>query len=486
MDSENSQQFLDISGDGGLLKKVLKEGTGDVPKEGDEIRAHYTGKLDDGSVFDSSVSRGKEFKFTLGRRNVIKGWDVGFATMRAGEKAVLKCRADYAYGDSPPGSTIPPNATLTFDVELLGFGPKKKEKYQMSEEEKLNEANTLKEAGTVAFKDGRFEEAGIKYLDAVNMLEGFTDQDALLISCQLNSAQAHINCKQYPTAITSATAVLSKDPNNVKALYRRAVAYNHTGRPEEAIEDLKIALELDPENKPVKVELQKARKQIQDAKAKAKAAYGNVFSRVSMYDDKPLPIVPGLAHNNPKVFFDITIGGQAKGRIVMTLYADVTPKTAENFRQLCTGESERRASTGQKLHYKGSLFHRVISDFMIQGGDFTRGDGTGGESIYGEKFADENFKMKHTEPGLLSMANAGPGTNGSQFFITCTATPHLDGKHVVFGRVIEGMEIVRMIENSVANDSNRPLSDIVIADCGMVTAEEKPSSTEGKEETSEN
>jgi cyclophilin family peptidyl-prolyl cis-trans isomerase len=159
----------------------------------------------------------------------------------------------------------------------------------------------------------------------------------------------------------------------------------------------------------------------------------------------------------------------------MLLYADTTPRTAENFRQLCTGESTRTASTGQKLHYKGSLFHRVIPNFMIQGGDFTRGDGTGGESIYGEKFADENFLVKHTEAGLLSMANAGPGTNGSQFFITSKATPHLDGKHVVFGRVIEGIEVFRLIEGTPTNAGDRPTADCVISDCGVLQ-EEKESS----------
>lgn len=144
-----------------------------------------------------------------------------------------------------------------------------------------------------------------------------------------------------------------------------------------------------------------------------------------VYDDKEVPIIPGASTKNPKVFFDITIGGEYIGRLVMLLYADTTPKTAENFRALCTGEkgflpnsSSSTDSTSQvALHYKGSTFHRVIKGFMIQGGDFTRGDGTGGVSIYGEKFADENFKVKHTQPGLLSMANAGPGTNGSQVCI---------------------------------------------------------------------
>merc|ERR1712065_28797 len=169
--------------------------------------------------------------------------------------------------------------------------------------------------------------------------------------------------------------------------------------------------------------------------------------------------------SNPSVFFDITIGGAPAGRIVMQLFADVAPKTAENFRALCTGEKGVGLS-GKPLSYKGSCFHRVIKDFMIQGGDFTNGNGTGGESIYGEKFADENFKIKHTEAGLLSMANAGPNTNGSQFFITTVPTPHLDGKHCVFGKVESGMEIVRDIEDLNVASGDKPVMDVEIIECG--------------------
>jgi len=169
---------------------------------------------------------------------------------------------------------------------------------------------------------------------------------------------------------------------------------------------------------------------------------------------------------NTKVFFDMSIGGQPAGRIVMELFSDDVPRTAENFRALCTGE-KGIGKSGKPLHYKGSHFHRVIPQFMCQGGDFTAGNGTGGESIYGEKFEDENFKHKHTGEGFLSMANAGRNTNGSQFFLTTVATPWLDGKHVVFGRVVEGMDVVKKIE-SVGSQSGATRQPVKIEDSGQL------------------
>ncbi|KAF8549516.1 peptidyl-prolyl cis-trans isomerase cyclophilin type [Imleria badia] len=163
------------------------------------------------------------------------------------------------------------------------------------------------------------------------------------------------------------------------------------------------------------------------------------------------------------VFFDVSIGSKPAGRIVFKLYDDTVPLTARNFRELAIGTKK----DGKDLKYKGSSFHRIIPEFMLQGGDFTRHDGTGGVSIYGSRFKDENFVHTHDKPGLLSMANAGPNTNGSQFFITTAVTSWLDGKHVVFGEVVEGMDVVKTIE-SKGSSSGRPSSAVQIADCGVV------------------
>ncbi|KAG9312729.1 cyclophilin-like domain-containing protein [Chiua virens] len=188
-----------------------------------------------------------------------------------------------------------------------------------------------------------------------------------------------------------------------------------------------------------------------------------IFRRLFSSSTASAAAAAGSSASRSNVFFDLSIGSQPVKRVVFKLYDDTVPLTARNFRELAVGMEK----DGKKLGYKGSTFHRIIPEFMIQGGDFTRHNGTGGVSIYGSRFKDENFIHKHNKVGLLSMANAGPNTNGSQFFITTAVASWLDGKHVVFGEVVEGLNVVKEIE-SQGSPSGRPSSQVKISDCGVV------------------
>jgi len=428
----NSNTPENLTEDGLLTKLVTMDGQGDFPKQGDEVEAHYTGSLvADGSEFDSSRKRGRPFKFTLGEGQVIRGWDIGFSKMRKGEKAILEMDSSYGYGDAGSPPNIPAKARLRFDVELLSFGPKTKEIWELSTDEKMAESESRKAKGNEAFKAGDFKGAMAMYEDALKYTERTADYEKdegkknkileLERSLWLNTAQSALNVHDYHTALVMTANVLKKDPKNIKALLRRCSAYVGSGMLPEAKKDIILASQLDPKNPAVIKEYKHINQLLQDAREQEKAKFGGIFSSntVSLYDDKKMPTRP-LAHDKhdakvcPRVFMDISIGDEDAGRIEFELYADTVPKTVENFRALCTGEK----STAEKpLAYKGCTFHRIIKNFMCQGGDFTKHNGMGGISIYGEKFADENFSGKHDVPFLLSMANAGPNTNGVRFFL---------------------------------------------------------------------
>lgn len=190
---------------------------------------------------------------------------------------------------------------------------------------------------------------------------------------------------------------------------------------------------------------------------------------------------------NPKVAMDIEIGGEPAGTVVAELRADVVPHTAENFRRICADEDKIIGRAGKPLDYDGTPFHRIIPGFMIQGGDITRGNGKGGDSIFGGRFRDENFRLKHGDAGVLSMANSGPGTNSSQFFITVAPTPWLDGKHVVFGHVVEGMDVVKKMEEQ-GTQKGKTRRKVILADCREIKEPVQPdvqNETEAQEEAQE-
>ena len=259
----------------------------------------------------------------------------------------------------------------------------------MSPEERLAKAAALKEDGTREFTSGNHATAAVLYKEAADFVdeeegdEPLPDRERdIYVKCMANAAMCHVKGKSWSDVIVCCNKVLEKAPEevktNVKVLYRRGYAKMQTGDLIAAKADLMAAYGIDGANKDVRRAIQELKTKNAEAKKKEKEQFGGIFGKVSMYDDKEGVFLPNAKGDNPHVFFDVKHGDNALGKIVMQLYADVTPKTAENFRALCTGE-KGSGKSGKQLHFKGATFHRVIKDFMIQGGDFTNGDGTGGE-----------------------------------------------------------------------------------------------------------
>lgn len=470
-------------GESSIQKTIITEGGGDCPTSGNQVQVHYTGTLEDGTKFDSSRDRDTPFSFVTGSGNVIAGWDEVIRDMKKGEKSSFKIPAEKAYGASGAPPKIPPNADLNFEIELLDFTVPEKEPWNMTDDEHIVEGAKAKEDGNVAFKAGDLDTAKDRYVRCMKIFDNtdhFTEKMleeklSLVKGAALNLAQVNLKQGDYHSAIENCDTALDIDNDNSKGWYRRGSALMELTEFELAKEALVEANRLDPKSVEIRNQMMVLKKKIAAEKKKEKASFGNMFGKVDLYTEKK-GLVGKPNHKIselPKVWMDVKHGDSEVKRVVFALYSDSVPKTAENFRALCTGEKGMcKTKPEQKLHYKGSKFHRVIKGFMMQGGDFTRGDGTGGESIYGEKFEDENFADEHEKKALLSMANAGPGTNGSQFFVTFSQTPHLDGKHVVFGEVIDGFETLDEVEECETGQADKPKKDIEIVDCGEYTLEQ--------------
>ena len=364
------------------------------------------------------------------------------------------------------------HSTLVFQIELLNFYEKPKSKYEMDLPEKMAIAKKAKDEGITFFQLKNYAQAAAKFEEGATFLENTSQADMtqeandLMLSLLLNISNCYNNLREFEKTKVKISEAL-KIKENPKSYYYRGVAFANLEEFDLAEEDYNKLTKLVPVDDPAVKFLSNLINEKKQAKEKTAKSLYKKFLKTSLYEDKPAVEAPKeipseVNASNPKVYFNLKIGeDEVPKRVEFELFADRVPKTVENFRALCTGEK------GGNLHYKNSIFHRVIKGFMMQGGDFENANGTGGSSIYGNKFDDENFYYKHTREGLLSMANSGPNTNGSQFFITFKETPWLDGKHVVFGKVISGMEVVREVEGLTTDEQDRPSSEIRIVDCGI-------------------
>ena len=494
-DYEDSGAPVDVYGDGSVVKTRTGAGSGwERPKDLCPVVVEYA--VVAGAAATSESPRPEVCKsegdvgFVVDEAEAPFGFlDDVLKGMRAEEVASVVVAPGTVEGWP---ADVPCEMTLT----LKSFEKRPVGHEMDADGDKRAHVAELKDNGNKWFKRGDLARAKRRYEAAVYFAEYEEGVKDALPPVWGNLAAVAVTAEDWAGATAAADKCLAFDKTNVKAWYRKGLAQSHLKDFDDAVRALKCALECDPKNAPSRRALKDVLAKRKAAKEAEKAAFNGMFTKLKGfasenrpkdekpkggafdddYDDwddapgggenddgGPLPVVH--AANLKRAFFEITIDDQRVGTVTFELFDDTVPKTVNNFLGLCCGDNDK------KLTYKGCAFHRVIKGFMVQGGDMTKGDGTGGESIYGGKFDDEAFVDNHTCPGLLSMANAGRHTNGSQFFITTVKTPHLDGKHVVFGRVVSGMDVVHKIEDAPVDDASKPKKPCVIADCGELPPE---------------
>ena len=526
----DTSDWTDVRGDGGVLKRVMREGNpgAGMPVDGwcakVEYDAYIEGGWFHGKKVDTSRDRPSEdgdYMFLLGDTHsavkegyVIRGLNAGCETMHRGEMAEFLFTPAYAYGAAGSKSRpkVPPNATLRLEVEMRTWKPvlsDERNMLDMTWEERLEAAHAAKDSATEHFREGQPEEARERYWKAGMLMdvignpgtpiempaERIEEQNALGLACWLNEAMCYIKMAQteestgknykgqaldsktsttvWRKAIESCDVALKLDAGSAKAHYRRGMAFARLHEFDEAKAAYTRALLREPHNREIRAALEALKvahaeateadaKMYQKVLRKSRGLYSEPLAEVSLVGSG---VAARALPRNPRVWLAFRCGDALLGRVEIELWADRLPRTAENFRQLCTGEAPPHSLTRRPMHYSGSPIHRVVPGMGLVGGDIIFGDGRAGASIYGHYFSDEGFVASHDAPGLLTMANAGRDTNSSQFVLTTAAAPHLDGRHVVFGRVLSGLDVVRRVEAMPTLDE-KLLEAVTIDDCG--------------------
>jgi cyclophilin family peptidyl-prolyl cis-trans isomerase/FKBP-type peptidyl-prolyl cis-trans isomerase len=484
-ESKIENVYLNLTADGGIKKKIIKEGKGESPSDGKNVFIFYVSKYKD-RIFDQT-KKDTIFSFTIGENKVIKGWEIAVKSMKIGEKAEFIMTSDYTYGDEKFNDYIPPKSTLTYEIELIAVNNSDSENSleKMTYEEKLQWGKLLKREGVEKFKSDDIigaKECFIKALSFLKTMDPKKEEEKEGVDLYLTTLSNICNCfnkeKEYNSVIEISSIGL-KIKLLPKLLYFRAIAYAFTEEFESANNDLdnlsKVLLnESEADGDMNKEEAQKKIdqtidyiKDIINIRKKIYIEKNNKYSRAIfrqyLYNNKSLvnkPLIPPVETNldNPFVFFDIKIGEKSAGKIVFELYKNVVPRTAENFRFLCTNE---------EMTFKGTSIHKIIKNFVIGGGELNNNKGNG-QCLYGEYFDDENYTYCHCRRGLLTMGNEGKNKNNSKFLITLKYIPWFDGKHVVFGQIIKGIEIIKEIEEIETDDEDKPLTEIIIENCGEI------------------
>ena len=463
-------EYFNITDDGGIKKRIIKEGTGDLATEGKEVIITYIGKHLN-KIFCRTTDD-EPITFKLGENKVCKGWEIAIKTMKKDEKSEFIISPYYYKDNKEITDIIKNNDDLVFEIELLEISDHKKTIYDLSDEELIKNGKILKNEGIEKFNNGDFVSArdffkkAIIFFERINFNDpNYNEEINLYLTTLSNLCNCYNKEQDYISVINYANRGL-KISTTRKLLYFRAIAYANIDEIDFAINDLNgLEYLLSEDEKKTDNGIQnlkniiEKRKIIYNEKSKK---YSRAIYREHFFNDRHFKIIPQnvpleINKNNPIVFLDIKINNNIK-KIEIELFKDKTPKTAENFRCLCTGEK------GENLFYKGTIINKVIKNFVIKGGKI----GDECNSIYNGFFEDENYYYGHCREGLISMDNNGKNKNGTEFMITLKYLPWLDGKHVVFGKIIKGLEFIKEIENIETDNEDKPIINVIIENCGEI------------------